>query len=392
MCDCPKKQPVQSAVIDNKRGLVYNNGELFDGKSKSVGQPEHSAGEEMQMSFEIPERWAAWAAQVPEQIAGRITMQEKGRYRLCTAAGEWDAVVSGRFQFDARAVSEYPTVGDYVMADCSDPHTAVIHQVLPRKSLFLRKAAGTSNTEQVVAANLDTVFLCMSLNKDFNLRRLERYLAITWECGAEPVIALTKVDLCAEVSQKQAEVAAVAKGVEILTVSAMESDGYRQILPYLTKGRTVAFVGSSGVGKSTLINRLLGENRLATDGLRNDDKGHHTTTHRELLVLPNGAMVIDTPGMRELGMWDAAAGVERTFADVEVLAGHCRFRDCSHTREPGCAVQEALRRGELDESRWKSYQKLKKEDPFAADSESYLAAKERKFKQISKINKQNRKR
>ena len=181
-------------------------------------------------------------------------------------------------------------------------------------------------------------------------------------------------------------------GVDILTTSAMESDGYRQIMPYITQGRTVAFVGSSGVGKSTLINRLLGEERLATDGLRKDDKGHHTTTHRELLFLPNGAMVIDTPGMRELGMWDAASGVEQTFGDIEELAARCRFRNCSHSGEPGCAVRAALRSGELDSGRWQSYQKLKNENSYAADSESYLAAKEKKFKEISKINKYNKKR
>ena len=343
------------------------------------------------MSFDIPERWAALAPQEPGRTVGRITLQEKGLYRLRTAAGERNALVSGRFQFDAQTVSDYPAVGDYVLADCADPDTAVIHRVLPRKSVFLRRAAGTSKTEQVVAANIDTVFLCMSLNKDFNLRRLERYLAVAWESGADPVVLLTKADLCADISRKQSEVSSVAMGADVLSVSAMDADGYRQVTPYLTAGRTVAFVGSSGAGKSTLINRLLGENRLATDGLRNDDKGHHTTTHRELLVLPNGAMVIDTPGMRELGMWDAASGVEQTFADIETLASRCRFRDCSHTGEPGCAVREAIRRGELDGDRWQSYQKLKSENDYAADSESYLAAKERKFREIAKINKNNRK-
>ena len=181
-------------------------------------------------------------------------------------------------------------------------------------------------------------------------------------------------------------------GVEILTTSAMESDGYRQIMPYIIQGRTVAFVGSSGVGKSTLINRLLREERLATDGLRNDDKGHHTTTHRELLFLLNVAMVIDTPGMRELGMWDAASGVGQTFGDIEELAARCRFRNCSHSGEPGCAVRAAIRSGELDSGRWRSYQKLKNENSYAADSESYLAAKEKEFKEISKINKYNKKR
>ena len=344
------------------------------------------------MNFLIPDRWAALAAQYPELTVGRITLQEKGMYRIRTSIGEENALVSGKFQFDAQSPSDYPAVGDYVMVNCADPDTAIIHQVLPRKSLFVRKAAGTSKTEQVVAANIDTVFLCMSLNNDFNLRRLERYLAVAWESGADPVVVLTKADLCADLPQKQREVGAIAMGVEILTTSAMESDGYRQIMPYITEGRTVAFVGSSGVGKSTLINRLLGEERLATDGLRNDDKGHHTTTHRELLFLPNGAMVIDTPGMRELGMWDAASGVEQTFGDIEELAARCRFRNCSHTSEPGCAVRAALESGHLDAGRWLSYQKLKNENSYAADSESYLAAKEKKFKEISKINKYNKKR
>ena len=344
------------------------------------------------MKFSIPDRWAALAAQYPELTVGRITLQEKGMYRIRTIMGEQNALVSGKFQFDAQSSSDYPAVGDYVMVSCADPDTAIIHQVLPRKSLFVRKAAGTSKTEQAVAANIDTVFLCMSLNNDFNLRRLERYLAVAWESGADPVVVLTKADLCADLPQKQREVEAIAMGVDILTTSAMESDGYRQITPYITEGRTVAFVGSSGVGKSTLINRLLGEERLATDGLRNDDKGHHTTTHRELLFLPNGAMVIDTPGMRELGMWDAASGVEQTFTDIEALAAQCRFRNCSHTSEPGCAVRAAIRSGELDSGRWQSYQKLKNENSYAADSESYLAAKEKRFKEIAKINKYNKKR
>ena len=344
------------------------------------------------MNFLFPDRWAALAAQYPERTMGRITLREKGGYRIRTSMGEQNALVSGKFQFDAQSPSDYPAVGDYVMVSYADPDTAVIHQVLPRRSLFVRRAAGTSKMEQVVAANIDTVFLCMSLNNDFNLRRLERYLAATWESGAAPVVVLTKADLCEDVSSKQAEVETITMGVPILTTSAMDTDGYGQIMPYITEGRTVAFVGSSGVGKSTLINRLLGEERLATDGLRNDDKGHHTTTHRELLFLPNGAMVIDTPGMRELGMWDAASGVEQTFADIEELAARCRFRNCSHTSEPGCAVRDALDNGGLDAGRWQSYQKLKNENLYAADSESYLAAKEKRFKEISKINKHNKKR
>ena len=344
------------------------------------------------MNFYIPDYWAALTSQYSELVTGRITLQEKGMYRIFTSTGEQNALVSGKFQFDAQSVSDYPAVGDYVLVSRADPDTAIIHHVLPRKSLFLRKAAGTSQTEQVVAANIDTVFLCMSLNNDFNLRRLERYLAAAWESKADPVVLLTKADLCEDVVRKQAGAESIAMGVTVLTASAADADGYQQLMPYITVGKTVAFVGSSGVGKSTLINRLLGEDRLATDGLRNNDKGRHTTTHRELLVLPNGAMVIDTPGMRELGMWDAASGVEQTFADMEALAARCRFRNCSHTSEPGCAIRDALQRGELDSRRWQSYQKLKSETHYAADSESYLAAKERKFKEISKINKSNKKR
>ena len=344
------------------------------------------------MNFYIPDYWAALTSQYSELVTGRITLQEKGMYRIFTSTGEQNALVSGKFQFDAQSVSDYPAVGDYVLVSRADPDTAIIHHVLPRKSLFLRKAAGTSQTEQVVAANIDTVFLCMSLNNDFNLRRLERYLAAAWESKADPVVLLTKADLCEDVVRKQAGAESIAMGVTVLTASAADADGYQQLMPYITVGKTVAFVGSSGVGKSTLINRLLGEDRLATDGLRNNDKGRHTTTHRELLVLPNGAMVIDTPGMRELGMWDAASGVEQTFADMEALAARCRFRNCSHTSEPGCAIRDALQRGELDSRRWQSYQKLKSETSYTADSESYLAAKERKFKEISKINKSNQKR
>ncbi len=322
----------------------------------------------------------------------RVVLQERGLYRIRTDHGEQSALVSGKFQYDALSASDYPVVGDFVLADCTDPDTAVIHRVLPRKSLFVRRAAGTGQAEQAVAANVDTVFLCMSLNNDFSLRRLERYLAVAWESGAQPVVVLTKADLCGDVAQKRLEVESVAVGVPILVVSSMAQDGYAQILPYLTAGRTVAFVGSSGVGKSTLINRLLGEERLATGGLRNDDKGRHTTTHRELFLLKNGAMVIDTPGMRELGLWDAGEGLSHSFADIEALAARCRFRDCTHSGEPHCAIAQALLDGSLSPERWASYQKLRKENSFCEDAGSYLSQKKKKFKAIAKQNKSNSKR
>ncbi len=335
----------------------------------------------------IPDRYVALGAEYPGLALCRVSLQEKGLYHILSAEGEQPATVSGRFQYVAATVSDYPAVGDYVMADLNGGDTAVIHHVLPRKSVFLRRAAGAAKTEQVVAANVDTVFLCMALNNDFNLRRLERYLTVARESGAAPVVLLTKSDLCGDLPEKLAQAESVAAGADIVTVSAMEDEGYNRLADYLVKGETLAFVGSSGVGKSTLINRLLGEDRLRTNGLRNDDKGRHTTTHRELLILPCGAAVIDTPGMRELGIWNASEGITATFADIEALAEKCRFKNCTHSTEPGCAVRAAIERGELSGERLSSYEKLRKENAYSEDAAGYLAAKEEKFRKIAKINK-----
>ena len=324
----------------------------------------------------------------------RVLSQEKGMYRLISSQGEKWGEVSGRFHYNVQAKSEYPAVGDFVMADWNESGgNAVIHHVLPRKSSFVRKAAGEKNEEQVVAANIDTVFLCMSLNKDFNLRRLERYVSIAWNSGATPVVVLTKADLCEDLESFLMEVSSVAAGVDILVTSAVDQAGYEEIYPYLGAGKTIAFIGSSGVGKSTLINCLLGEKRLDTNGLRNDDKGRHTTTHRELLLLPSDGMVIDTPGMRELGMWNAEEGIDQTFSDIENLAKNCRFSDCTHSEsEPGCALWEAVENGELSFERLRSWQKLVNENRYLENSQEYLAEKKKKFKNIAKINKKNRKR
>ena len=272
-----------------------------------------------------------------------------------------------------------------------DDSNAVITGLFPRKSCFIRKAAGAGKQEQVVAANIDTVFICMSLNNNFNIRRLERYLSVAYDSGAVPVVVLTKSDLCSDVESKILAVQNAALGVDVLAISSLDED-YEAVMPYILPGKTVAFIGSSGVGKSTLINKLTGTDSIATREIGNDDKGRHTTTHRELIQLPNSAFVIDTPGMRELGMWDSGDGIDTAFADIEELSRMCRYADCTHTSEPGCAVVRALADGTLDAARLASYRKLKTENDYAADNSRYLEAKRTKFKEIAKINKSNRKR
>ena len=332
-------------------------------------------------------RFAALANEYPELVPARVISQERGSWRVIHAGGEQIAQLSGRFRFDA-AAEEYPTVGDFVMLEADDAGSpALIRALLPRKSVFLRRAAGDALRAQAVAANVDIAFICMSLNQNFNLRRLERYLAAAWESGAMPAVLLTKADLCADTSQKRAEAAEVAAGVDVMCVSALEADGCDAVRAYLAPGRTIALIGSSGVGKSTLTNCLLGEAQLVTGGIRGDGRGRHTTTRRELMLLPGGGCIIDTPGMRELGMWDAADGLERAFADIDALAQGCRFRNCSHNTEPGCAVRAAVAAGQLSAARLQSWRKLQAEN--AHGRADYQAARTQKFKAIAKINRNN---
>lgn len=322
-----------------------------------------------------------------KEVRARVITQERGFYRISDGKEERLAEVSGKYRYQVQTVSDYPAVGDYVVASWpEDGSNSIIESLFPRKSVFIRKAAGSDNREQVVGANIDTVFVCMSLNHDYNLRRLERYIAITWDSGATPVVVFTKADLCENVAQKIQEAQEAAAGVDIITVSSRQND-FDAVKPYLQPGKTVALLGSSGVGKSTLINKLLGEDLIPTSGIRNDDKGRHTTTRRALIPLPNGTFVMDTPGMRELGMWESEEGIEAAFADIESLMSQCRFSNCSHQSEPGCSVKAALQEGKLSSERWISFQKLQAENAYSQDAGAYLETKRNKFKEIAKINK-----
>lgn len=319
---------------------------------------------------------------------GRVAIEHRSTYVLYSEQGELTAEVTGNLRHRAAGAQDFPAVGDWVVIRVREvEQRATIHAVLPRKSQFSRKMAGSKTEEQVMAANVDTVFLVAGLDGDFNPRRIERYLLLTWESGANPVIVLNKADLCPDLEARIGDVEAIASGVPILTVSAAKGDSMNLLDGYLHPGQTVALLGSSGVGKSTMTNYLKGEPIQQVQSVRKgDDRGRHTTTHRELLALPNGSLIIDTPGMREIQLWSGEEGLQETFADVEQLTRQCHFRNCHHQNEPGCAVQQALAAGLLNESRYLNYQKLQKELNYLArrqDQRANLAEKER-WKKIHK--------
>lgn len=307
------------------------------------------------------ERFITAAAWYPYYYLGRVISQYKDIYKVVTNHGEFLAEVSGKFRYNTNRVADFPAVGDFVMLDRndSDDGNMIIHHVLTRKSVFERKAAGVSGQSQVVASNIDIIFICMSLNNDYNLSRIERYLSIAWDSRAIPVIVLTKSDLCSDISQFLNKILSVAAGTDVIVTSSYDKQAYEQLLSYVKKGTTASFIGSSGAGKSTLINCLAGKEVLSTSEIRKDDKGRHTTTRRQLLVLPQGGIVIDTPGMREIGV--ESADLSKSFADIDLLVSRCRFNDCTHGNEPGCAVRGAIESGALDMRRFENYKKLQKE-------------------------------
>ncbi len=318
----------------------------------------------------------------------RVVEEQRGQYRLWSEAGEWIGGIAGKMLHAAVARDDLPVVGDWVMAR-SRPGggRAIIHRILARKSKFSRRAAGKRTAEQILAANVDCVFIVTSLNRDFSLRRMERYLSLTWESGARPVILLSKSDLCADPAGFLAEAEAVAPGIPIHAVSAVTGEGLGVVSAYLGKGRTAVLLGSSGTGKSTLINRLTGGAALRVGPIRESDgRGRHTTTSRQLVLLSEGGMIIDTPGLRELQLWQSEESLDHTFEDVASLAPRCRYNDCRHQTEPGCAVLEALEEGALPPERLESYRKLQREMEHLAVRQDVLLRQEqkRKWKQVHK--------
>lgn len=296
-------------------------------------------------------------------VPGRVFAEYKNFYKVLYEGGELLAEISGKLLHGTELQQDFPAVGDWVaISPRPKENRGTIHYLLPRKSKFSRKVAGTNTREQIIAANIDTVFIVNSMNNDFNPRRIERYLLLAWESGANPVIVLSKSDLCENLEEIRAEAEAIALGVPVHAVSTYMASGIEELKQYFKEGKTVALLGSSGVGKSSIINYFLGEEMMKVQELRGDgQKGKHTSTHREMFVLPEGGLIIDTPGMREIQLWDANEGLSEAFEDIESVAASCFFKNCKHEGEPGCNVREAIENGIIEVERLESYKKLEKE-------------------------------
>ena len=318
-------------------------------------------------------------------LPARVTAVHKERFALVCRYGETYGRLKTKEYYGGDEV--FPTVGDFVLIEYIPSGDSRILKTLPRRTFFSRRDPSPGRGEQAVAANFDYVFIMQSLNLDFNAKRLERYLTLAWQSGATPVVILTKADLMEEKTEYICAAQRIAVGVNVHAISAQTGEGLEELAEYVAAGKTVVFLGSSGVGKSSLVNALAGEEIMAVKEIREDDsKGRHTTTHRQLIRLQNGAMIIDTPGMRELGMWDVSIGLGDAFGDVEQFLGKCRFGDCKHRTEPGCAILEAIDGGLLSRERWDSYKKLRSEARYTDNRTAFLLRKQQKNKEIAKYN------
>jgi ribosome biogenesis GTPase len=338
-----------------------------------------TALQELGWNESIAQAYAPWMDK-RHVSPGRVLIGFNYIYRVFIEGGEIDAVLAGRFKHRASSRGELPAVGEWVVVRKKpDEDRGAIVAVLPRRSHFSRRMAGQVTDEQVVAANVDVVFVVMSMDADFSVRRLERYLLMTRDSGAEPVVLLTKPDLSDDVRGHVADVVAAAGTTPVHVLSPKHNEGLDQVAQYLTPGRSGALLGSSGVGKSTIINRLAGSDVQRTRDVReSDSKGRHTTSHRELVRLPDGGLLIDTPGMRELQLWDAGEAVSETFEEIEELGASCHFTDCRHRDEPRCAVKAAVDDGRIPAARLDSYLKLQDELSFLARQQDERAQIEEK--------------
>lgn len=325
-------------------------------------------------------------------VPGRVAVEHRGSYVACTRGGELWCEITGRMRHAADDRSELPAVGDWV-AIAARPDAGTIHAVLPRRSAFTRKVAGFETQGQVLAANIDVVWILGSLTRELSARRIEWYLTVGWESGAQPVVVLTKADLGEAEPERVAEVEAVALGCPVYSTSAVTGEGIDELRASLSGNLTAALLGVSGVGKSTLVNALVGDELLPTQPTRADHVGRHTTTRRELIPLPGGGLVIDTPGLREIILWDGEAGMDTVFADISALAERCRFRDCEHRTEPGCAVRGAIASGELDRAHLRNYEKMQRELAYVEERREGKVAMnaKRRSKAISLYARQRRK-
>ena len=322
-----------------------------------------------------------------DAILGRVIEEHRERYYVATESGVFEAGVTGKIMFDADTKDKFPAVGDWVILSPMDEFQGIIHEILPRKTLLRRRSSGRKAGEQVIAANIDTAFVVMAGNEDFSLNRLERYLTISYDGKIKPIIILNKTDLFTEeeVGSFVKEIKERHPDAELVWTSALTEKGLKYVVEHLIPGKTYCFVGSSGVGKSSLINRLTGKERQETGQISDATaKGRHITTYRELIELENGAFLIDTPGMREVGLSASDAGLEETFADIFALADECRFRDCSHTSEPGCAVLAAVAAGELHQGKLDNFLRLKRESDFFQMDDYEKRAKQRSFAKMVK--------